>query len=810
MSGATSSPSSSSPTALQRGLLRWVWPAFRLRRLQILSGVTLLWAAVLLAVPQFNLLNYYFSFAVALWVPLATGLVAARLASDSLASDSLASDSLASDSLASDSLASDSLASDSLASDSDALPETVVHATIAALALLAIPLLVVSAGAPWISNCDIPGGLRHYALGPLTGAVFGVGLGLFAGTFVSRKWATAAVIVVFWGMLGANAWHFYAEPPISAFNHFAGYWTGSVYDDTITITPVWARFRLYTLLLGLALGGGAACVRLFPGGMGWALSGVGPIATVLAFTTSGAFDLRRDEIAAALGGRMETEHFILHYPQNGPVARRIEALAADHELRWTQLKDELDLAPTRKIRSFIYESETQKQELIGAGATYIAKPWSWEIHLNNLEVGAGVLKHELAHVFGAELAKGFLKVPTSLFFFPKMAFVEGFAVALEGSRSRLTPHQWSAAMRAQGIAPPISTILKAEGFLGTHSGKAYTLAGSFLRFLLETRGLDRFRALYADGDLESTYDEGQEALIAEWERFVDDREKVPLTADDEALARFQFDQPGRFHRICTLEIAGWEVDAAKAKSLGDLNGAVDLHRRIVSFDGADADKRAALMEALIDGGRFAEARDVGETVRDDDAGASGVLRARTSVRLAELLWLEGRHDDAFAAWKALADVPIDDGTRRRLLVLIGLSAHPEPAFRAQLLEYLIKGSPSGDAATEMLAAMALRYPQEPLLLYLLGRRQDGARLNDAADKVLGRALDAGLAPELLRFETRRLRAQLAFRLDRLEEAEARYSALAVDASSLGLAGELLEWAERCRFFRQYRGASSAP
>ncbi|MBT9557269.1 MAG: hypothetical protein IV100_14615, partial [Myxococcales bacterium] len=496
MSGPTSS---SSPSTARRWLTRWIAPVVRLRRLQLLGGVTLLWAAVLLAIPQFNLLNYYFSFAVALWVPLASALVAARIAAES-----------------------------------EAISEPFVHASLSALGLLVIPLLVVSAGAPWISNCDIPGGLRHYALGPLIGAVFGTGLGLFAGSFVSRRLATAAVVVVFVGLLLSNLWHFYAEPPISAFNHFAGYWTGSVYDDTITVTPVWARFRLFTMLLGFALVGGAACIRVFPGALGWALSGVGPVATVIAFTSHGPFDLRREDIAAALGGTLETEHFILHFPKGGPVARRIEALAADHELRWAQLRDELDLAPTQKIRSFIYESETQKQELIGAGATYIAKPWSWEIHLNNLEVGAGVLKHELAHVFGAELATGLLKVPTSFVFFPKMAFVEGFAVALEGSRSRLTPHQWSAAMRAQGIAPPLSTILRAEGFLGTHSGKAYTLAGSFLRFLLETRGLDRFRALYDRGDLEGTYGEDQDALIAEWERFVDDREKVPLTAEDEA------------------------------------------------------------------------------------------------------------------------------------------------------------------------------------------------------------------------------------------------------------------------------------
>jgi hypothetical protein len=210
------------------------------------------------------------------------------------------------------------------------------------------------------------------------------------------------------------------------------------------------------------------------------------------------------------------------------------------------------------------------------------------------------------------------------------------------------------------------------------------------------------------------------------------------------------------------------------------------------------------MEALIDAGRFAEARDVGQTVRDDEAGASGVLRARTSVRLAELLWLEGRHAEADAAWKALAAAPLDDATRRRLLVLIGLSAHADVAFKTPLLEYLIRNSPSGDAATEMLSTMALRHEAEPLLLYLLGRRLDGARKNEEADKVLGRALDAGLQPEALRFETKRLRAQLAFRLDRLDDAEGRYAALAAEATSLGLAGELTEWAERCRFFREYR------
>ena len=80
-------------------------------------------------------------------------------------------------------------------------------------------------------------------------------------------------------------------------------------------------------------------------------------------------------IAEALGGRHETEHFVIHYARDSDLADRIEAVGLDHELRHAQLTALLGVAPDVKIRSFLYRDSAQKRALMGADRTFIAKPW---------------------------------------------------------------------------------------------------------------------------------------------------------------------------------------------------------------------------------------------------------------------------------------------------------------------------------------------------------------------------------------------------------------------------------------------------
>ncbi len=759
--------------------------------------VTAVWSLLLLLVPQFNLLNYYFSFGVALVVPLAAGLAAAADPSDARG-------------------------------DAEAATRTLV--------LLLVPLVVVTLASFWITNCDVRAGLVHYALGPAVGALFATGAGRLLADALPRRWAIAAVALLFMALLARNLIRVYLDPPINAFNHFAGYWSGAVYDDTVAVTARWTRFRLYSASLGGVLWASALALRSLGRAGPW-IAGLASLAVVAAFESRGPYDLSREDIARVLGGRLETEHFVIIYPRDGAVAERIEALALDHEFRWHQLKDALELAPTGKLISTIYASEAQKQRLIGAGATYFAKPWLGEVHLNAVEVGQSVLKHELAHVFGASIHTGWLGVPTTGGLVPQMALIEGFAVALEGARGRLTPHQWAAAMHVEDIAPPLTTIFGADGFLGTHSGKAYTLAGSFLGWLRESRGLAELRAVYASGDVEGTTGLSLEALEQEWLSFL--KRDVPLTPEDRALARFQFDAPSRFHRTCALELADLEARAVSASGQGDVEESLTLRERILSFVPGDPERKYDVVDALVAAGRLADARSKAEALLSAE-GAGTVLRARTRSRLADIAWLDSRPGDAGAAWSQLASEPLDEATRRRVVVAGALvnrlpgaaeaaaAERPDPppvgallAFERPhsrpgeaasttrgpgvladghpLLDYLVTGAPSGAEALSWLASVASAHPRDAVVAYLHGRRAEGVGELQVAESALARAITEGL-PRPLAYEAERLRANVAFREKRYVAAAERFQAAEELADTEGQRVELRDWQARARFF----------
>ena len=84
-------------------------------------------------------------------------------------------------------------------------------------------------------------------------------------------------------------------------------------------------------------------------------------------------------------------------------------------------------------------------------------------------------------------APGPLHLPALARLFPHAALVEGAAEALEWSSGDLTLHQWSAALRRIGLEVEIAALMGPDGFYAQPPGKAYTLSGSFMRWLLETR-----------------------------------------------------------------------------------------------------------------------------------------------------------------------------------------------------------------------------------------------------------------------------------------------------------------------------------
>lgn len=718
--------------------------------------------------PQLNLLNYYFSLVMAFPVPIAAGVLAARIT----------------------------------ARHPDERPrELVGRIAPAALAMWLVPLVVVSLGAIFVRNCDWLSGLAHYTMGAGFGVLYGAAVGVLLGRNLPSPGKATLAFALWWLACGLwNLQHFYRHPAIFAYNPFFGYLNGAVYDDTIPISATWAWYRVHTVgLVGLLL---ALAWRRFRVALVFAAAFVvftalrGPI----------GYEITREHIVQTLGGTVETEHFTIHYDASGALADRIDRLAKDHEFRYQQLSDLLGVSASERITSFVYGSHDQKQALMGAGRTYIAKPWTREVHLNAIEVGAGVLKHEIAHVFGAEIAGGPFAVPMQYVVLPKMAIVEGFAVGLTWQKGRLTPHQWSAAMIELGFAADAERILDATGFLGTNAAQAYTLSGSFLRWLLDERGRDRFHVLYRSGSLEEAYGEPPADLARQWRAFLADRGRVPLARRDLDLARYRFDAPSKFHRVCALESAEWEALASQARADGDPERAIELLVRVLSFDPRDPGKRWRLLDALIDGERLDEALAAARALAADEE-AGRVLRNRARIREGDVLWLLGRRAEAASVYVSLADEPLDEGSVRRAVASARAAGWARTAIGDGVRDYLLSRGDAANDATRWLSDLALEAPDNALIHYLLGRRLFADEEFAGSIAAHRRALAIGLEDRRLERASLEQQGVAALFSDQPDLAERMFAAAMSLQDAEGTRALLADWIDRCRFWALLRKAT---
>ncbi|MCA9540009.1 MAG: hypothetical protein KC620_14025 [Myxococcales bacterium] len=740
---------------------------------------TLAWAAALGAlgfglcfVPLFDLLGYEFSFTCALLVTLCAGACGVRARRG--------------------------------------LPDAPWRAWAAALRqalpLAAVPLLPITLNALRVRNCDYVEGLVFYALLPGGAAVVASGVGVAVARLAPRR-GVAVFVALYAATIALSIWRFYADPPIDVFHLFAGYYPGALYDDIILIDDrlLWSRAED---LVGAALLVGISGLRR--GGLRpWLLGGVLAIAGlgVRHLATRHAVHRDADYVRSVLGGRLDTEHLHIYYPKRWS-PQRIDHLGLELEFVHAELAAFFGFAPKRPIDVYLYGSAATKKRLMGARNVRVAKPWQWAFHVHGPEIGQSVLPHEMAHVFSAELVGDVLRVPMHRGVVPDMPLIEGLAEAAAPRPDRLDAHDWSAAMRVIGVAPPLAEVLEPTGFYGRNSRTAYTLCGSFARHYRDTAGADALAEAYGRGSFERPGGPSLTALVAEWEAFVDARPQSPQAL---AHARARFDAPAIFGRVCAHEIADLRREAARAARKGDMPDALATTEAILGHLPRDVRARLDRVDLLLQLDRRDEAEAAARAVSADEP-AGAVARAHADETLADLAALAGRTDEAAAGYAAVTALAFERADLRRLAAKREALAVGETGRAA--LRYLIEPHATADAEARRAAVEALvaAAPDWPLARYLRGRAalQAGRLLDGLTDLF---RVEPILTDASLRFESARLRAAAVFGAGCYAYAAGAFAALAerTDADlTESERAELRAWTRRARFFGARRAPPSEP
>lgn len=675
-----------------------------------------------------------------------------------------------------------------------------------------IPLIILQINGLFVRQCDVFAGIGFFLIGPIFSALWaalvGASLACWAAPGRRRRRAAILLVLVFLGWAVWDVAHIYRNPAIFIFNPFVGYLQGALYDTVVEIDSRLLLYRLNNLVqLGLILGLTAATFSAAAKRSAWRHFGgrqravfataISAAVCLLFFAARGqiGYEITRSEVVNQLGGILEDDRLILHYDRRIP-DDEARALFEAHRFRIHQIETMLGATYPKRIRSFVYATPAQKRLLMGAAQVYIAKPWLDEIHLNRVPAHHPVIRHELAHVVLGLFAPPPFHIPTRMCVFPHMAVVEGAAETFEWDTGALNPHEWAHAMREAGKAVDLRKLLDPSGFLAQGSDKAYTLVGSFIRYLSDTYGMATLREVYQDADFERVYGRPTEDLVAEWERYVDGLE-VP---DDAAgLATGRFNVVAIQFRPCGLDVARVEQEAGKlAGDNSTLDAARERYEQVVAWIPEDAQKRVPLIR-LAAGKGLSAVEEAYRAYIDTPRNHNVVSDAAAEELLADALVRAGDIDSAREIYQRVALAPQPEDKQRTTLMKLALASDPE---RAIALPYVVEGRRAAlKSALEVL-------PDDPLLAYLAARRlhQDGQHPEalHALDEVLNRL---GLEPALisreleglLRRETAKMVAEGHWQHEEFEAARAAWLRLAALARFTGDAERYRDFAEWADF-----------
>ena len=693
------------------------------------------------------------------------------------------------------------------------------------LATLVTPLLLSLLNMVRVRNCSVFAGLAFYALLPIATVLYAAPAGVLAGLCFPKRGRLIAFLLPAVSVLWTLA-RLYQDPALFAFDPFGGYFPGPIYDEALRPPLRLLAYRVANLIwITTALTLAAAALGRGRDPRAWrrpqlAIAAALLVASTALFAARGplGFHIQRSDLTRALPGERHTAHFVLHYdPAEGFAPLDLALLLEDLEFRYEQLRQRLGTEPRGPITVWEFPNAETKKALVGAGGTLFARPWTREMFVHGDRFPSRPLRHEMAHVFagafgdplfGLSLAwrwHGPLPLPTLA-----TGLIEGIAEAADAGADddESTIHQEAAAMIAAGRAPPLETVMGA-GFSGQSGARAYTIAGSFCRFLLETRGAGAMQRLYQSaGDFVAAYGVPLATLEAQWRDFL---ARQPVDAQDRARASEQFRRPAIFKKVCARELAARLAQARALQATAPARAAELLEESCID-DPHEPTYRLALVDARAAAGDIPRAIEL-TTQLASDGDLTVPMQALVASFAGALYFLSGDYDNAEAAERRALKLAPNPADRR--LAYSRLRALAQPNAR-QTLGRALFGDRAGVVSDPVLVFFLINefarlYPRERLGPYLIGRQllsRDAAHalpyLQRACGETAGApppAADEALPPDFVH-ECRRMTADAAYRVG--DFAHARAAALSLIAASereaeRASARDMLEriaWAER--------------
>jgi hypothetical protein len=663
---------------------------------------------------------------------------------------------------------------------------------------LALPLVALIVNALRVKNCNIAEGAEWYIVHTLPQALFAFVLVHALLDRFGKKRGLALYVGILVVTAGSVITSVLVGPSMRAYSVLAGFFAGSIYDESLPIPHALYWHQLMTLLYAYAL----YAWRFADAGRAALLS----LVVAIGIDASGSrlgFEVHKSDLHEALSRTVATDHLVLHFAPGGAIERQIGDVWPEAE-RAAQLIAEKIAGTDQTIAQqlvaepthvFIYESAELKERLLGAKYTNFARPSTREVHVLASDIQMPSLAHELVHSFARLWSDNPFGVPFSVV--PNMGLVEGVAVALAEDRDSVL-FESMAALQSLGKLPNLRTLL-GVGFYVDSGARAYTATGAFCAWLAQTRGIALLKKAYQRGSLEAAVDEPLGELIDAYEAFLKTQPVDPLTARNYAE---QFKERALYARVCGREFAQRKARAAQLVESGRFDDAGEIYEHMRADDPGDAS--IALLSLDLDRRRAmrspsASARFETEATKLIASDVSSPTRARLQEQLADRLVAREAVAEAGPLYaSALTQMTRAEDVRRLQLKQALLSRNDASSVIGAL-----DGSLDAQRALTSLEEAFHRTPDDPIIGYLLTRRfmmnGDFARAwrygtNTAADRL----------PQAARFEHTRLLFDCAIRLRAAADYATFTDAMRKYARSPLEQRAVAESLERARFYEQHQ------
>jgi hypothetical protein len=512
--------------------------------------------------------------------------------------------------------------------------------------------------------------------------------GLHSARIVSTRAAFALAVGGPLGSLVAALGIFYGTPTVHAFDAFAGYFAGPLYDTVLRLEGPFAVHRA-----AVTVWFAAACLLLSPRDRRssraaslvalTSLGCVGALGSVLGSWTT------RTGLAADLPQEAAVEGCIVH--ASAAIKPELVArVARDAGERRRELENLFASRFIGNIHVFVFRDGEEKARLVGAADTLVAKPWRGEVYIQGTAYPHPVLGHELAHVIAGTFGRGPLRIAGRWGgVVANPGLVEGVAVSAAPHDETLSEREWTSAMADRGLLPPLDELFGLR-FLSGNASRSYTAAGAFIDFVRERHGVEVLKRWYGGDDLAALVNRSWSDIEASFHAWL--KESVPSDAG-RRVAEARFGAPGLAARRCPHVVDGALAAADACLRDHRMKEATRTLERARALDPENA--ALQLLDASLLAAPDAELAYVALAANER---ASATVRDEALVRAGDMAWRAGHHEIAAARFREVELRSIDDARLRMLAVKEVFSS--DDTTPPAIVAYLTQGVQRSDVAVD--------------------------------------------------------------------------------------------------------------